>query len=258
MAIGKNRKMKGGKKRRVVDPMTRKDWYVVKAPAMFANREFCRTIVNRTAGLKTSTDSLKGRVFEVSLADLNNDEDQYFRKMKLVVEEIQGTTCLTNFHGMTFGRDKLMSLVKKWHTLIEAWVDVKTTDGYTLRLFCIAFTKKRRNQLRKTSYAQASQIREIRAKMVEIMTTEASKCDLRELVNKFIPEFLGKEIEKACNGVYPLQDIFIRKAKVLKKPKFDLAKLMELHEYAEGDNAGSKVTREEDQVEELAGSGGRL
>lgn len=94
--------------------------------------------------------------------------------------------------------------------------------------------------------------------MVEIMTTEASKCDLRELVNKFIPEFLGKEIEKACNGVYPLQDVFIRKAKVLKKPKFDLAKLMELHEYAEGDNAGSKVTREEDQVEELAGSGGRL
>merc|ERR1719355_296984 len=150
---------------------------------------------------------------------------------------------------MDFTRDKLCSLIKKWHTMIEAWVDVKTTDGYVLRLFCIAFTKKRRNQLRKTSYAQASQIRQIRAKMVEIMTNEASKCDLRELVNKFIPEFLGKEIEKACNGIYPLQDVFIRKAKVLKKPKFDLAKLMEVHEGGVAD-LGKKVEREEEEEAE--------
>merc|ERR1711865_616458 len=102
---------------------------------------------NRTAGLKTSTESLKGRVFECSLADLNDDEDQFFRKMRFCVEEIQGSQCLTNFHGMSFTRDKLCSLVKKWHTLIEAWVDVKTTDGFVLRLFCIAFTKKRRNQM---------------------------------------------------------------------------------------------------------------
>ena len=94
--------------------------------------------------------------------------------------------------------------------------------------------------------------------MVDIMSTEANKCDLRELVNKFIPEYLGKEIEKACASIYPLQDVFIRKAKVMKKPKFDLSKLMELHEYAEGDAAGSKVNREEDVVEQLAGSGGRL
>merc|ERR1719171_2260460 len=179
MAIGKNRRAGKKGRKKVVDPMTRKEWYVVKAPAMFTQREFGRTIVNRTAGLKTSSDALKGRVFEVSLADLNDDEDQYFRKMKLVCEDVQGDRCLTNFHGMDFTRDKLCSLIKKWHTMIEAWVDVKTTDGYVLRLFCIAFTKKRRNQ-----------IRQIRAKMTEIMTSEASKCDLRELVNKFIPEYL--------------------------------------------------------------------
>merc|ERR1711865_954613 len=236
---------------------TRKDWYVVKAPANFLNRECGRTIVNRTAGLKTSTDSLKGRVFEVSLADLNSDEDQFFRKMKLCVEDIQGTQVLTNFHGMDFTRDKLGSLVKKWHTLIEAWVDVKTIDGYTLRLFCIGFTKRHRSQDRKTSYAQASQVRNIRAKMVEVITTEASKCDLRELVNKFIPEILGKEVEKACNSIYPLQDVFIRKAKVLKKPKFDLAKLMEVHEDVEGEVEGRKVKRD-DEEELVEGSGGRL
>jgi small subunit ribosomal protein S3Ae len=37
-------------------------------------------------------------------------------------------------------------------------VDVKTTDGFTLRMFCIAFTKKRQGQIKRTAYAQASQV----------------------------------------------------------------------------------------------------
>ena len=63
--------------------------------------------------------------------------------------------------GMDFTTDKLRSLVRKWQTLIEAHVDVKTTDNYTLRLFCIAFTKKRVNQNKKTCYAQSSQIQQV-------------------------------------------------------------------------------------------------
>jgi small subunit ribosomal protein S3Ae len=43
---------------------------------------------------------VQGRVFEVSLADLNQDEDQGFRKMRLICEDVQGKNVLTNFHGM--------------------------------------------------------------------------------------------------------------------------------------------------------------
>ena len=131
---------------------------------------------------------------------------------------------------MDLTRDKLCSLVRKWQTLIEAHCDVKTTDGYLLRMFSIGFTKRREAQVRKTTYAQSSQIREIRAKMVEIMQRDASACDLKELVSKFIPEVIGKEIEKAVVGIYPLRDVYIRKVKILKAPKFDITKLMELHE----------------------------
>eukprot|EP00912_Choanoflagellata_sp_UC4_P001359 UC4_evm1s841 len=44
-----------------------------------------------------------------------------------------------------------------------------------------------------------------------------------------IPESIGKDIEKACQGIYPLHDVFIRKVKILKKPKLDMQKLLELH-----------------------------
>lgn len=261
MAVGKNKRLtkgkKGGKKK-VVDPFTRKDWYDLKAPAIFAERNFGKTLVNRTAGTKIASEGLRGRVFEVVLADLNKDEDQTFRKIRLCAEEIQGNQIITGFHGMDFTRDKLCSLIRKWQSLIEAFVDVKTTDGYTVRLFCIAFTKKSSNQVKKTTYAKSAQIRAIRKKMTTIMAQEASKCDIKDLFQKFFPEIIGKEIEKAAGSIYPLQNVFIRKCKILKKPKFDLVRLMELHEGG-AEEKGAKVAREEDQlVESLAGTGGRL
>lgn len=69
-------------------------------------------------------------------------------------------------------------------TLIEASVDTKTTDGYLLRLFCIGFTKKRANQVKKTAYAKHSQVKAIRKKMVDIMSRDVSSADLKEVVNK--------------------------------------------------------------------------
>jgi small subunit ribosomal protein S3Ae len=163
--------------------------------------------VNRTTGLKNANDSLKGRVVEVSLADLQKDEDHAFRKIKLRIDDVQGKNCLTNFHGLDFTSDKLRSLVRKWQSLIEANVTVKTTDDYLLRLFAIAFTKRRPNQIKKTTYAASSQIRAIRRKMTEIITREAGSCTLQQLTNKLIPEVIGREIEKATQGIYPLQHV---------------------------------------------------
>ena len=166
-----------------------------------------KTLVNRTTGLKNANDALKGRIFEVSLADLQKDEDHAFRKVKLRVDEVQGKNCLTNFHGLDFTSDKLRSLVRKWQSLIEANVVVKSTDDYLLRLFAIAFTKRRPNQIKKTTYARSSQIRAIRKKMVEIIQREASSCTLSQLTTKLIPEVIGREIEKATQGIYPLQNV---------------------------------------------------
>ena len=232
MAVGKNKRLSKGKKgkgKKVIDPFTKKEWYDIKAPSNFSVRACGKTPVTRTTGTKIASEMLKGRVFEICLADLNKDEDQAYRKIKLQCEEVQGHYCLTQFYGMEFTTDKLRSMVRKWQSLIEAHVDVKTTDGYVLRLFCIGFTKKRMNQLKKTCYANNAQVKAIRKKMTDIMSREAQACPLKQLVDKLIPESIGKEIEKACSGIYPLQNVFVRKVKMLKKPKFDLTKLLEAH-----------------------------
>ena len=63
------------------------------------------------------------------------------RKVRLAIEDVEGKTCRTSFHGLSMTRDKLCQCIRKWQTLIEAHCEVKTNDGYLLRLFLIAFTR---------------------------------------------------------------------------------------------------------------------
>ncbi|ELW62573.1 40S ribosomal protein S3a [Tupaia chinensis] len=105
------------------------------------------------------------------------------------------------------------------------------------------------NTIRKTSYAQHQQVRQIRKKMMELMILEVQTNDLKEVVMKLIPDSIGKDREKAGQSICPLHDVFVRKVKMLKKPKFELGKLTELHGEggssgkATGDETGTKVER---------------
>jgi len=231
MAIGKNKKLgkKKGAKKKIQDPFLRKEWYDVKAPAPFATRVVGKTCVTKTTGTKIASDALKGRVIESSLADLNNNLDAW-RKVKLQVEDVQGRSCLTNFHAMDMTRDKLCQFIRKWQTLIDAQCEVKTQDGYVLRVFVTAFTGRQTTQARKTSYAQQQQIKAIRKRIVEIVTKEANASTLTDLVAKFnhVDQF-PKLITKACQFIYPLSAACVRKVKTLKKPKFDIIRLNELY-----------------------------
>jgi len=231
MAIGKNKKLgkkKGAKKK--VDPFVRKEWYDVKAPAPFSKRIFGKTCVTKTTGTKIASDQLKGRVLETSLADLNDKSEQLaWRKVRLCIEEVQGRACLTNFHGLDMTRDKLCSYLRKWQTTIDVQAEVKTQDGYILRIFVVAFTGRQNGQIRKCSYAQHAQIKTIRKKIIDILVKEAQSVQLVELVQKFTLEAIPEACKKACQFVYPLSHVVIKKVKTLKKPKFDIVKLNELY-----------------------------
>jgi small subunit ribosomal protein S3Ae len=245
------------------------------APGSFKVRNFGKTVCNKTIGTKLSVDNLKGRVVEVNLADLNKGdkaEDFAYRKIRLLVEDVEGKNCLTIFNGMDITTDKLRSVVRKWQTLIEGHCEIRTLDGYIMRVFIIGFTARRKGQIAKTSYAKASKVRMIRKRMIDIVQREANNVSMKELVPKLCSEIIAKKIEKSCESVYPLQNVIIRKVKVcfvvnvrvffiysllllllqvLKSPKADAGRLADLHSdmpIAVADETGDKVEQPERQV----------
>lgn len=232
MAQGKNKrvfKSRKGAKKRVGDPFAKKEVYEIKAPSVFNVRNVGKTFVNKTQGTKIASDSLKGRVFEANLADLQQDDNVAYRKVKLVCDEVQGKHCLTSFYGLDFTRDTLCSLLRKWQTLIETQIDVETKDGTRVRLFCIAFTSKRAKQVKKTCYATSAQVKQIRKIIFGLLKSEAESNDVNGLVKSIIGEDFNKKVVKQTSHIFPLQNVFVRKVKVVKRPKLDLTKLMEMH-----------------------------
>jgi len=89
--------------------------------------------------------------------------------------------------------------------------------------------------------------------MCEIIATNVTTSDLKEVVNKLLPDSIAKDIEKTCQGIYPLHDVYIRKVKVLKKPRFDLSKLLEMHGDGGGKATENVVTAEGVVIERAEG-----
>lgn len=235
MAVGKNKRVsKGGKrggKKKVVEPMARKEWYDVVAPSVFKTRQFTKTICNKTQGTKIAADYLRGRVYEGNLADLDQTQgkDQPFRKVKFAVQEVQGRNLLTQFHGMDLTTDRLRSLVRKWGTLLETVVEAKTADGYVMRIFFIAFTRKQKTQLSKNSYSKTRLEKWVRHRITSITQKRFAKLDINQAVKQMTQDVLVDFLHKRCNPIMPLRDVKIRKVKVTRTPKFDMQKLLDSH-----------------------------
>jgi small subunit ribosomal protein S3Ae len=89
---------------------------------------------------------------------------------------------------------------------------------------------------------------------VSYLYVPASLCSIS------MPESIAQEIEKRCQAIFPLQNVCIRKVKMLKKPKFDLTKLMEMHGDSFNEDTGAAVDKiaAENTVKAIAGAGGRL
>ena len=152
------------------------------------------------------------------MTDIKNAEDYSHKKLKFKCYNYDEKNCLTSFNGLDTSRDKFCSLIRKWQTMIEINSDLRTKDGFFLRVFLVAFSRKRKNQAKKTSYIKTSQVRTIRRKMGEILMKEGTVCMMKDLIPKLISEKLTDEIGFYGSKIYPLQNVLIRKVKILEKP----------------------------------------
>lgn len=89
--------------------------------------------------------------------------------------------------------------------------------------------------------------------MREIIKNHVSSSDLKEVISKLSEGKIGGEIRKSCQLTFPLKTCLIEKVKVLKRPKKDVAKLMEIHDLEKTFDAPDKDENEEDSDEEGSG-----
>lgn len=88
----------------------------------------------------------------------------------------------------------------------EAHADDKATGGYLLRLFCVGFTTKR-------PAVQHHQVRQIQKKMMEESWPRGANKDLKEALNKPIPDRTAKDAEEARQSVHPPRAVLLEKRK---------------------------------------------
>lgn len=223
-ASGVSSKIKSKKIRskKPVDPMSKKEFYNLILPSSLSVRQAGVTIIDKSQGTYFAPDALKGRTFEVNQADLSTGaEAQAFRNFKFVVDGVKGKDAYSSFYGMELISDKLKSIPKKWHTLIESELKLETADGYTLRVFTVANTKRKPKAVKKNCYASLAQVKKIREITFKIIQEEISKCDIHEVMKKLMSESIGTRIEQEGLKIYPLQNCHVRKVKVVKRPVVD-------------------------------------
>ncbi|CAG2107309.1 unnamed protein product [Medioppia subpectinata] len=164
------------------------------------------------------TPLLIGRTFSVNQGDLEcADPLQAInsqRNFDFKVNKVRGHDCLSVFNGMEVAREKVAGMIRKWHTLIEADVEIATKDQSTWRFFVNAVTKRGVSKSQK-NYAKTSEVKEIRKIIVEIVKEQAEGLEVEKMVKLLSTDAISREIESRCSHIYPITAL-LRKVKPIK------------------------------------------
>jgi small subunit ribosomal protein S3Ae len=186
------------KVQRKIDGWKSKEWYNIEAPVYLK-----RSVVGNTMAGDPSL--LVGRKIEVTVGELTNDMTKNNTKVVLRVNNVVGDTATTDLIGHELTTDYIRSIVKRQTSRIDANIDVRTKDGYVIRVKPTCFTIKR---------ARSSQITAIREMMVDIVKKRASESDFETFMQEAILGRLSAAIYRQAKFIYPLRRVEIRKTQV--------------------------------------------
>ena len=158
------------KVQRKIDGWKSKEWFNIEAP-VYLNR----TIVGNTMAGDPSL--LLGRNVETTVGELTNDMTKNNTKVILRINNVVGDIATTDLVGHELTTDYVRSIVKRQTSRIDANIEVKTKDGYVIRVKPTCFTIKR---------ARSSQIKAIREVMIEIVKRRAYESDFETFMQEAI------------------------------------------------------------------------
>lgn len=183
------------------DKWKAKEWYQIHAPRMFNE-----IVIGETPSADPSF--LNGRMAEVTVQDLTGDFSKMHIKLQFKIVGTDGHEAKTEFVGHDLTSDYVRRLTRRKKTKTDHVVDVKTADGYMLRIKTMSIADKR---------IQASQEDAMRAKIGEYLTQFAAQSKLADVVKSIINGDMSKDTAKACHIIIPIKRIEIRKSEILRK-----------------------------------------
>ncbi|EFC47078.1 predicted protein [Naegleria gruberi] len=243
MVVGKSKQ----KRRRCIDPFYFKTTFLVKSPYF----EYSKTkhdeyasistpklpnstldfpliftpvtrAIGKTASKLPTHEKVLNRSIETFAPDImsvKSDLDYNVINLKIYTISERGHA-EADFNGFRLTKEKLASIPHKFHTLITLNQVYKSLDGYQVRIFMSATTRARTLQLKKTSYANKSQIKKIRTVMHQTVEKHIKKMKIHDFVERMaVKGGMSKEICQQCENIYPVnEEILITKIKVVERP----------------------------------------
>jgi small subunit ribosomal protein S3Ae len=188
--------------RRIKDRWKAKEWYTIKSPEMFDNRQIAETIADDGS-------KVIGRVTEVTLHDLTGDFSKMHIKLRFKVDDVKGFDAHTRFIGHNLTSDYIRRLTRRKRSKMDGVFDVQTKDGAIVRVKPMAITESR---------IQVSQQQALRAIMAQVIARTAKRKYLSDFIGDMIHGNLPKNIMKNCKKIYPLKRVEVRKSEILRFP----------------------------------------
>jgi small subunit ribosomal protein S3Ae len=185
--------------RKVKDRWKAKEWYKIHAPMMFNQVQLGETPSADPA-------SLIGRTTEVTVHDLTGDFSKMHVKLKFRVDDVRGFEAHTIFVGQDLTSDYIRRLTRRKKTKTDHVIDVRTKDGYVVRIKPMSITDKR---------IQASQETAVRTLMTNELQKAASEMTISDLVKHIISGDLAKMLSNVAKVIVPIKRVEIRKTEVL-------------------------------------------
>ena len=186
-------------RRRVRDTWKEKDWYTIKTPVAFEDKEIGETPAR-------DPDYLIGRGVEVTMRELTGDFSKQYIKLRFEIDNVAGEVANTKFTGHKTTTDYIRSMIRRGTSRIDASAIVKTKDDRKIKLHVLAVTTRR---------AKSSQQKYMREVITELLMENAAEKTFEKLVMSSDNGKLASEVYHRAKKIYPLKRVEIIKSKVL-------------------------------------------
>jgi len=184
------------------DPWALKKWFNVYAPPYLGGVFLAEVPANEAQ-------KLIGRTLEITLYDITKDISHLPIKLKFQIHRVDGLNASTRFKGLELTRDYLRSLIRRGTSKITAITEVKTKDGWVMRVTIVGVTAHRIGTAQKSA---------IRKRFFEVITKKAAEADIGQFLKEVLEGTLAADLFIAGKKVAPMRKVEVAKIKVLKYP----------------------------------------